>query len=64
MKLEQDGKRWKEFAQVFTTFDRDSDFDTLDEHQVAEAVCGDHRLEFTPGTRLISRACPRRPPCR
>jgi len=52
----EDSKRWKQFAQVFKTFPIDSEFDTLDEHQVSEAICGDHRLEFPPGTRLIKRA--------
>ncbi len=51
-----DSTRWKEFAQVFKTFDINSDFDTLDENQVSAAICGDHRLEFVPGSRMIARA--------
>ncbi len=52
----ENGKRWKEFAQVFKTFPVGSDFDVVDEAQVAEAICGPHRIEFTKGSRLIKRA--------
>lgn len=51
-----DSKRWKEFAQIFKTYPIKSDFDMLDESQVSEAVCGDHRLEFVKGSRMIKRA--------
>ncbi|HZU64295.1 MAG TPA: hypothetical protein VFF98_11470 [Novosphingobium sp.] len=51
-----DGRRWKEFAQIFRSFSARSGFDPLDEGGVEAALCGPHRLQFAPGSRLIRRA--------
>jgi hypothetical protein len=51
-----DSKRWKEFAQIFETFPAGSDFDALDESRVSPALCGDHRLTFHSGSRMIKGA--------
>ncbi|OFX03694.1 MAG: hypothetical protein A3E78_16530 [Alphaproteobacteria bacterium RIFCSPHIGHO2_12_FULL_63_12] len=51
-----DGKRWKEFAQVFKTHPIRTDFDPLVESDVAEAICGAHRLKFAKGSRRVSHA--------
>ena len=51
-----DGKRWKEFAQVFRTHPIHANFDPLDEAAVEPALCGAHRLTFVPGTRMLGRS--------
>lgn len=50
-----DGTRWKEFAQVFPTHPIGTGFDPL-AHEVDEVTCGDHRLTFAKGSRMIERA--------
>jgi hypothetical protein len=51
-----DGKRWKEFAQIFPTHPIKGNFDTLNEAEVQAVTAGDHRLKFRKGTRLIEHA--------
>lgn len=47
-----DGRRWKEFAHIFPLYPAGSDFDPVSGEGFREAVAGEHRLSFQPGTRF------------
>ncbi len=47
------GRRSKQFAQVFPRYPIKSGFDTLSEQGFKEIVAGNHRLTFQKGSRLV-----------
>jgi hypothetical protein len=49
-----DGKRWKAFAHIFPTHPIGSGFDPLNDPAFEQAQCGEHRVTFVPGTRMLS----------
>ncbi|MGE4322632.1 MAG: hypothetical protein AB7E60_06325 [Sphingobium sp.] len=49
-----DGVRWKEFAQIFPRYGKDSGFDTLSDEGFVDIRPGEHRVTFEPGTRFLS----------
>jgi hypothetical protein len=47
------GQRWKSFSHIFPTHPIKTNFDPLDDPNFEEVACGEHRLTFVPGSRMI-----------
>lgn len=48
------GERWKAFAHIFPTHPIKTDFDPLNDPAFDEVTCGEHRLTFVPGSRMLN----------
>jgi hypothetical protein len=47
------GERWKSFAHIFPTHPIKTNFDPLNDQKFTEESCGDHRLSFVRGSRML-----------